>query len=315
MRIAILADSHLQRGILRELLGRLGHEVVFNAAPGLLEAGALGQYAADAWLVCLLHVDRHQHKLLEQLYDQDIPVLVDEGEAPPASSEDYPRWQRSLENKLDALCPPRPAGVLPVQPGLPGTPDGEPAAQLWLLAASLGGPAAVKEFLDCLPAGLPIGFLYAQHIDPGFEKSLPRAVGRHSQWQVRLARHNDFVRSGEVVVVPVGHELSFTASGRMQCLERPWTGSYAPSIGQMMLNLATGFGRRSGVIVFSGMGGDGSGACMDAAGLGMQIWTQDAGSSACPSMPDSVRETGYSTCSGSPRELAQALLQHVGRAS
>ncbi len=76
---------------------------------------------------------------------------------------------------------------------LAGTPlvAGEPARQVWLLAASLGGPAAVKEFLDALPGGLPIGFIYAQHIDAAFETALPQAVGRHSQWHVNPARHGD----------------------------------------------------------------------------------------------------------------------------
>ena len=90
-----------------------------------------------------------------------------------------------------------------------------PADQVWLLAASLGGPGAVKAFLDALPGGLPIGFVYAQHIDSGFENMLPQAVGRHSQWHVNAARDAEAVRCGEVIVAPVGNELGFTDDGLM----------------------------------------------------------------------------------------------------
>ncbi|NVJ11438.1 chemotaxis protein CheB, partial [Myxococcus sp. AM001] len=166
---------------------------------------------------------------------------------------------------------------------------------VWLLAASLGGPAAVKAFLDALPGGLPVGFVYAQHIDASFESALPQAVGRHSQWHVNPARHGDPVRCGEVVVVPISHELGFSDDGQMQISERGWPEPYSPSIDQMMLNLAQHFGALSGVIVFSGMGSDGSAAAAYVRRQGSVIWTQRADSCACPSMPDSLREAGYSS--------------------
>lgn len=315
MRVAVLADSHLQRHVLRELLTELGHEVVFNHDPERLSSDELPDCLADVWLVSLQRLDEHQQSLLELLYGQDVPVLVGEAEAPPAGSEDFPRWQRSLAGKLDTLVAKTVAEVPAVLAleNCPPVVDSEPASEVWLLAASLGGPAAVKEFLDVLPGDLPLGFLYAQHIDQGFEQALPRAVGRHSQWRVRLARNNDFVRVGEVVVVPVQHELAFCSERRMRFRERPWSGSYSPSVEQMMLNLAASFGHSCGTIVFSGMGEDGSRACMETSGMGMQIWAQDSQSSTCPSMPDSIRQTGYSSYSGTPRELARAIAGQAGQ--
>lgn len=97
MRVAVLADSHLQRRILREFLGSHGHEVVLNADPARLTPAELGDCTPDAWLVDLLRMDAHQEALLEHLYGQDAPVLVGEGEAPQAHSDDYARWERSLE--------------------------------------------------------------------------------------------------------------------------------------------------------------------------------------------------------------------------
>ena len=54
------------------------------------------------------------------------------------------------------------------------------------------------------------------------------------------------------------------------------------------------------------MGSDGSAAAAYVRRQGGLIWTQRADSCACPSMPDSLREGGYSSFSGDPRELAAA---------
>jgi chemosensory pili system protein ChpB (putative protein-glutamate methylesterase) len=113
------------------------------------------------------------------------------------------------------------------------------------------------------------------------------------------------------VVVPISHELGFSDDGQMQISERGWPEPYSPSIDQLMLNLAQHFGALSGVIVFSGMGSDGSAAAAYVRRQGSVIWTQRADSCACPSMPDSLREAGYSSLSGDPRELAEALVNHL----
>jgi chemosensory pili system protein ChpB (putative protein-glutamate methylesterase) len=84
----------------------------------------------------------------------------------------------------------------------------------------------------------------------------------------------------------------------------------------MMLNLAQHFGAQGGVIAFSGMGSDGSAAAAYVRRQGAEIWTQRADSCACSSMPDSLREGGYSSFGGSPRELAEALVNRlVGQCS
>ena len=143
------------------------------------------------------------------------------------------------------------------------------------------------------------------------EASLPQAVGRHSQWHVTTARDAEAVRYGEVIVAPIGNELGFSEDGLMHISDRSWPEPYSPSIDQMMLNLGRQYGRRCGVIAFSGMGSDGSAAAAYVIRQGGVIWTQRAESCACPSMPDSLREAGYSSYSGDPRELATALINHL----
>ncbi|MEQ9726715.1 chemotaxis protein CheB [Pseudomonas sp. WHRI 8822A] len=328
-RIAVIADTSLQRHVLQQALSSNGYQVVLNSDPARLDGAALQACEADLWLVDL--VQSEDLPLIDTLLaEAEVPVLFGEGHAPERSSENYPRWERRLVGKLKKLVgdpalatagggldsllaeAQRPERIdLPAV--LANTPlqAGEPARQVWLLAASLGGPAAVKAFLDALPGGLPVAFLYAQHIDPSFETTLPQAVGRHSQWRVGTVRDGDTLRCGEVVVVPISNELVFADDGAMRVTSRPWPEPYSPSIDQMMLNLAQCYRANSGVIAFSGMGSDGSAAAGYVKRQGGIIWTQRADSCACSSMPDSLREGGYSSFTAGPRELAAALVEHL----
>ena len=219
-RIAVIADTSLQRHVLQQALAGNGYQVVLNSDPARLDEETLSACETDLWLVDLAQSD--DSPLVDSLLERvSAPVLFGEGHAPERHSENYPRWERSLFGKLKRLVgdPAQAVGPsleallaeaqrpsrLELPSALASTPlvAGEPARQVWLLAASLGGPEAVKAFLDALPGGLPIGFVYAQHIGASFESALPQAVGRHSQWHVNPARQNDPVRCGEVIVVPV----------------------------------------------------------------------------------------------------------------
>lgn len=329
-RIAVLADTSLQRHVLQQALSANGYQVVLNNDPGRLEPADLDGTEADLWLVDLAQTE--DSPLVDALLERDRTlVLFGEGHAPERNSEHYPRWERRLFGKLKRLVGDSTHAVGPRLEVLKGevqrparlelpralagseSQAGAPAAQVWLLAASLGGPEAVKAFLDALPGGLPLGFIYAQHIEASFESALSQAVGRHSQWQVRQVGTDEPVRCGEVIIAPIGEELCFAPDGSLRLSGRCWPEPYSPSIDQMMLNLAQQFGERCGVIAFSGMGSDGSAAAAYVLRQGGRVWTQRADSCACSSMPDTLREGGYSSFSGSPRELAQALVIHLAK--
>lgn len=326
-RIAVIADTSLQRHVLQQALQSNGYQVVLNSDPARLEPEVLQDCETDLWLVDLSQME--DSPLVDELIERaSAPVLFGEGHAPERHSENYPRWERRLFGKLKRLVgdPTKAIGPSlnalledaqrPNRVEVPGvladTPLKSGAADMvWLLAASLGGPSAVKAFLDALPGGLPIGFVYAQHIDASFEAMLPQAVGRHSQWHVTAARDAEAVRYGEVIVAPVSNELAFTEDGLMHMSNRSWPEPYSPSIDQMMLNLGRQYGNRFGVIAFSGMGSDGSAAAAYVIRQGGLIWTQRAETCTCPSMTDSMRDGGYSSFNGDPRELATALVNHL----
>ena len=170
-RVAVIADTLTQRQALQQALLLNGYQVVLCAAPEQLDEQRLEACAADLWLVDLAQSE--DSPLVDNLLEKaSAPVLFGEGHAPERHSENYPRWERRLFGKLKRLVGDPAQAVGPsleallneaqrtTRLGLPqelaATPlvAGEPAKQVWLLAASLGGPAAVKAFLDALPGGL-----------------------------------------------------------------------------------------------------------------------------------------------------------------
>ena len=183
----------------------------------------------------------------------------------------------------------------------------ERAPCIWVLGASLGGPAAVKRFLDTLPPNLPVAFVYAQHIDPGFEQQLPQIIGRQNDWQILNCRPGSRLQAGEVLVVPIAQRLGFSRDGVLSLSDEPWPGPYQPSIETVLDMVCQQFGPACGAIIFSGMGEDGVAACGRMRQQGIEVWTQDTQSAACATMPDAVRDAGFSHRQGSPEELAAAL--------
>lgn len=322
-RIGVVSDSNLQRLALAQTVRGHGYELSCNTSPERLDEAAL-ETDLDVWLVDTQDED---DTFLDRLLDHSVaPILFGLEQAPAQGSRSYPRWERRVfvklrdtvgepvqEEHLDALeqsAPPAAPTLLELPPECATrSPDG--LDLVCVLAASLGGPAAVKEFLDCLPKGLPVAFVLAQHIDARMQETLTHVLVRHNGIPCRIAAAGDRLRHGEILIAPVANEIDFGPEGEVIVRDIGWDGPYAPSIDQMLANVTRRFGNRSGAVIFSGMGGDGSisGPLMqDAGGF---IWAQTAETCACASQPDSMRATGVVTFNGTPTELAAHLVEHV----
>ncbi|HNJ85607.1 MAG TPA: chemotaxis protein CheB [Agitococcus sp.] len=182
-----------------------------------------------------------------------------------------------------------------------------------MLAASLGGPAAVKEFLDFIPSGLPVAFVLAQHIDARMQESLTRVLVRHNHMPCHIAHDGDKLKSGQLLIAPVETEIDFSADGQVISRNIKWDGPYSPSIDQVLANVGRRFGKKSIAIIFSGMGSDGSISGPQMVEAGGSVWAQDEKTCACPSQPDAMRATGCVSFSGTPFDLANRLVMHISR--
>lgn len=322
-RIGVVSDSNLQRLALAQTVKGHGYELSFNTSPDRLDEKTLDDAELEAWVVDMQDED---DEFLDRLLDHTAaPILFGLEEAPPQGARNYPRWERRVfvklketvgepvqDEQLNQLqeAPPAPVEPMALPPEIQAYhPEG--LELVCVLAASLGGPAAVKEFLDSLPKGLPVAFVLAQHIDERMQETLTHVLVRHNGMPCRIAAAGDRLVAGELLIAPVASEIDFTPEGEVIYRNSRWDGPYAPSIDQMIANVTRRFGSRAGAVIFSGMGGDGSISGPILQEAGGFVWAQTAETSACSSQPDSMRATGAVTFNGSPTELAAHLVEHI----
>lgn len=323
-RIGVVSDSNLQRLALAQTVRGHGYELSLNTSPDRLDEAALHAAELDVWLVDMQEEDE---EFLDRLLDNsEAPILFGLEEAPVPGSRTYPRWERRvfvklketvgepvLKEQLEELATIE-AAPLPTALELPPecvarNPDA--LDLVCVIAASLGGPAAVKEFLDFLPKGMPVAFVLSQHIDERMQETLAHVLVRHNGMPCKVAEAGDRLRHGELLIAPVANEIDFGANGEVLVRAIKWDGPYSPSIDQTIANVARRFGKKSGALVFSGMGSDGSISASMMQDAGGFLWAQNAESCACASQPDSMRATGVVTFNGTPKELAAHLVEHV----
>ena len=329
-KIGILSDSPLQRHMLQHAISRLGLEVAISCDPSRFASTQEKELKEiDCWILELEKED-DLADLIDSLIDStDAGLLFGLGKSPDRHSDEYPRWERRLFSKLEEevgtievldseasldelnLDSAQPKGPLPLPSILSRTTENPDVERIWILAASLGGPAAVKDFLDQLPLGLPVSFIYAQHIDANFSTVLSKVLARHSSFELKQAQEGDKLKNGQVLMVPVEKEMVLDEQGRIHFKDTAWPGPYGPSIDQVMLNIANHYGSKCSAMVFSGMGNDGAIAAPLLKAYGCNIWVQNSESCANSSMPDSVEATGCTSFVGSPVQLAAHLITTI----
>lgn len=263
------------------------------------------QLDVDIWLVDIdtskLEELREWSAFEQWLSSADKPIIFGDGDTFDAGSERFAAWCRQFKAKLISI-----SGQLQSFENL------QKADHFWVLAASTGGPESIKLFLDRLPTGLGIGFLYVQHIEERQHQSLVDRITRNSGYSSQLATHGDLVSADSVTLMPVSEEVKVLPGGMIVSAGQPWRGAYKPSIDQVVANVAMLEGKSSGVIFFSGLGEDGVDGARLMARQGGKIWIQSPASCACDVMPKAIDQTGIVSTIGTPEQLADFLIAELG---
>lgn len=324
-QVGVIADSTLQRHAVCKAIEAAGYGVALTLPPDKVDDQVISDSKTDVWLVDIEDEDKWSDFIVHLFEAAKVPILLGEGHAPSLNSLQFQRWERKIFDKLQEIVgePVRPpldlstviapkADPLPLPPQLEGKQHaGEAASYIWVLGASLGGPNAVKEFLDALPAGLPIAFLIAQHIDAGFEDTLTKVWGKNSAFSFVKPELGNRLSHGQIMIAPIEQVMCLNRNAEVMLFDEPWEGPYSPSIDQVMSLMADNLGQQTGAILFSGMGSDGAVAAVKLKDMNIPVWAQTAATCANSSMPDSARATGCVSFSGSPVQLAQQFTRHA----
>lgn len=319
--IAIASDSLQQRTNVRRLMELAGLNVVLSEPLTRLFLRKLEKSEAEVLLLDLHDNVNHDDELLHEVLDTvEIPIIFNDVTAlmlnEPGQNN---KWHFSLMQKIaeskgivnwqaeDTAAVTEPEK--PVQ--LKVRKESGIAHNVWVLGASLGGPEAVKRFLKAIPVDIPAAFILAQHLGANFVRLLADQLDRCTSLRVMPPQDGHVLMHRDVVVVPVDERLLVNPIGNLELVPLHETSKYTPSIDMVISDVARRYGKRAGVIIFSGMGDDGKQGARRMLEAGGHVWTQSAESCVISSMPDNVRKHNAVSFVGNPEQLAKQLARHL----
>ncbi|MCC6873687.1 MAG: chemotaxis-specific protein-glutamate methyltransferase CheB [Sandaracinaceae bacterium] len=161
------------------------------------------------------------------------------------------------------------------------------------IAASTGGPAALRNILTRLPKDLPAPVFVVQHISPGFAGGLARWLDGASPLSVLLAEDGQPIVAGRVYVAPTEAHLAIAPDGRrIHVTAADPIGGFRPSANVLFESAATAYESGTLALMLTGMGRDGVEGLRRVCEAGGHVIAQDEQSSVVFGMPGAAVGAG-----------------------
>lgn len=324
LAIAIASDSLQQRTNLRRVMEQSGLKIILNEPLTGLFLHKLEKAQADVLLLDLHDDIDTDEELLHELLDKvEIPIIFNDVTALTFNENAADtKWHFSLMQKIaeskgisnwqsEDLKPPEIDKVQESTVGKKFGPEHNIASHVWVLGASLGGPEAVKRFLNNLPADIPVAFIITQHLGANFVGLLAEQLNRSTRLNVIAPSEGHVFLEGDVLIAPVDERITVNPIGNIELEGIREQTNYSPSIDMVISDMAKRYGSRAGAIIFSGMGDDGKKGCAKLLEEGGQVWLQSRESCVISSMPDNVKRICDVHYVGNPEQLAKQLAKHI----
>lgn len=295
MKVGVVGADAATRAVLSRALVELGHVVLLDTA---LEPAAVAESDRLDLLVWVETGIKVDHRQRSNCFELELePAFTDGAKA------DYAVWKQDLRQRIKSAR--RVVGDSGHQAAR--------AEQVWLLAASTGGPEAVDRFLAAAIPAPGVALLYVQHLtSPHLPPLLRRLAAHASRWHIEIAITGNYLLEGTLSLVSPDHKLRIGRDGRMRVLSAPWPGPYRPSADQVAESLALAYRESAGMIVFSGMGEDGALGSEHIREHGGEIWVQHPDRCIASAMPEAVLAAGEVDYSGDVAALARRFNYRYG---
>src|SRR5690606_15146718 len=158
--------------------------------------------------------------------------------------------------------------------------------------ASTGGPVALSEVVQQLPASFSLPIILIQHMPENFTRAFAERLNKICSVSVAEASNGDVLEPGGVLVAPGGKQLIFDRRGTGKILPGDERVSYRPSVDITFASAANVYGGAVLGIVLTGMGADGCEGARLLKQQGAVIWGQDQASCVVYGMPKAVAVAG-----------------------
>lgn len=166
--------------------------------------------------------------------------------------------------------------------------------KLIVIGASTGGTEAIKEVLTKLPADAP-GVLVAQHMPENFTKSFADRLNGLCKISVKEAEHNERILPGYAYIAPGHSHLLLKRSGARYIVELnqgPLVNRHRPSVDVLFRSAANVAGANALGIILTGMGKDGVQGLLEMKQAGSYTIAQDEESCVVFGMPKEAIAAG-----------------------
>ncbi len=158
-------------------------------------------------------------------------------------------------------APERPISSPPTSPSRSAA-GGDFIDQIVAVGCSTGGPRALKELLENIPASFPAPILIVQHMPPKFTHSLAQRLNTLSPLEVVEAQQGMPLRKGTAYIAPGAQHMLIKRSGSGQYVielsDAPPQNGHKPSVGAMFDSVLQLNDVRRHAVIMTGMGSDGA---------------------------------------------------------
>jgi len=217
----------------------------------------------------------------------------------PVSPELY-SIEKDLELKVRAVAQremvPQHVAAETVAETLPQRSDAsDHSAAAVVIGASTGGPPALQQLFASAREKLPVAFAVAQHMPPGFTRSLAARLNENSLLEIREACEGDRMLPGQVLICPGGRNLEFQRRPDgvvVHVVSPPPEQIYTPSVDVLFRSAAAVYTRNLLAVVLTGMGNDGSSGVRNVCAYGGRILSEAEESCSIYGMPKEAVATG-----------------------
>jgi two-component system chemotaxis response regulator CheB len=341
IKVLIIDDSALIRGVMRELINSQPDMQVVGVAPDPLVARDMIKDLNPDVLTLDVEMPRMNGlDFLEKLMRlRPMPVvmvstLTEQGtdvtlRALELGAVDYiakPKLgvQEGLQELVDEVAEKiRVAARARVRraSGAPATPS--PAAghfintteKVVFIGSSTGGTEALKEVLTRMPANSP-AILMTQHMPESFTQSFAQRLDSLSAMKVKQAEHNERVLPGHAYLAPGHSHLLIRKSGAYYYTELSQAdpvNRHRPSVDVLFDSAAQVLGSNALGVILTGMGKDGAAGMLRMRQAGAYTIAQDAASCVVYGMPKAAVDLGAAHEVASLTDIAGRVVDRLSQ--
>lgn len=187
--------------------------------------------------------------------------------------------------------------------------------ELIFIGCSTGGPSALQSILPRFPKDFPIPIVVAQHMPPGFTKTLADRFNTLCQLQVKEIENGECLLPGTIYIAPSGFQTKFEQKAGeitfrvINHIEEKVL--YKPCIDVSLKSAAPLFKDRILSVILTGMGSDGMQGCEMVKKYNGYVFVEAEESCVVYGMPKAVKNAGHADAQYLLSQMYQEILSFL----